>query len=117
MTGRRIKPIPSTRKRSGTTRMNRNQTPQSLKHVLKNVIGRLGIEEKLEETRVIEAWQEIAGQAVNAVTQRVWVHQERLYVKVTSSAWRQELYMQRRAWLLRLQEHTGSKQISEIVFR
>ncbi len=90
---------------------------KSLGDALGDVINQLGIKRKLDETRTIEAWYQIAGATVNEVTESVWIERKKLLVKVSSSVWRQELHLQRHAWLKRLNEEAGVNIVTEIVFR
>ncbi len=97
--------------------MARNRSPQPLGDVLKVLIDRMGLRPGLDKARVIETWAAIAGPQINGVTHSAWVKGARLYVKITSSAWRQELHMRRRAWRDRLNGELGQDLIDEIVFR
>ncbi len=90
---------------------------KSLGDALGGVIDQLGIRRKLDETRAIEAWHQIAGATINEVTVSVWVERKKLLVKVSSSVWRQELHLQRSAWLKRLNDQAGANVVQEIVFR
>lgn len=92
-------------------------TPQPLGDVLKDVIDRLGMREKIDEARVIETWAAEAGDRINSVTESVWMKGDKLFVKISSAAWRQELHMNRRAWKDRLNEALGREIVGEIMFR
>ncbi len=94
-----------------------HKSPQSLGSVLSSLIDTLGIQRKLNEARAVEGWAVLAGNQINAVTDSVWIKGDKLFVKITSAAWRQELYLRRREWCERLNEHLGSPIVSEIVFR
>jgi predicted nucleic acid-binding Zn ribbon protein len=91
--------------------------PRPLGEVLKEVIDQLGLQDKIDEARVIELWAAIAGDDINRVTESVWMKGATLYVKVTSAAWRQELHMNRRQWRDRLNGEFESDPVEEIVFR
>jgi predicted nucleic acid-binding Zn ribbon protein len=91
--------------------------PRPLGEVLKEVIDQLGVQDKIDEARVIELWAAIAGDDINRVTESVWMKGATLYVKVTSAAWRQELHMSRRQWRDRLNGEFESDPVEEIVFR
>jgi len=91
--------------------------PQSLGKVLQRVIDRLGMREKIDEARVVEAWAVVAGDRVNGVTESAWMKGDTLFVKISSAAWRQELHMNREAWRERLNEHLGRAIVGEILFR
>ena len=90
---------------------------QPLGDVLKEVIDRLGIRQEIDAAQAIEAWATIAGPQINGVTDTVWVRGGKLFVQVSSATWRQELHLQRRTWLNRLNDQLGSRIVQEIVFR
>ncbi|WP_258096528.1 DUF721 domain-containing protein [Salinibacter sp. 10B] len=92
-------------------------SPQPLGDVLKEVIDQLGLQEKIDEARVVETWATIAGKDINGVTESVWMKGSTLYVKITSAAWRQELHMNRRQWRQRLNGALDTDPVDEIVFR
>ena len=91
--------------------------PQPLGHVLQEVIASLGIERKLDEVRAIETWAALAGPQINAVTDSARMHGGKLYVRLTSAAWRHELHLQREEWQKRINEQLGATIVQEIVFR
>lgn len=93
------------------------QQPKRLGDAINDAIKHLGIQKKLDEAQVLEAWQEIAGGAIQEVTESVWIDREKLIVKVSSAVWRQELHLQRAAWLKRLNSVAGNNLVKEIVFR
>ena len=95
----------------------RSGQAQSLGDVLRDVISRMGIRRKLDEARMIDAWGEVAGPQVIAVTHSVWVKGRKLFVKVTSSTWRHELNLQRSQWKDRLNRHLEGEFVEEVVFR
>ena len=90
---------------------------QRLGDAINDAIKQLGIQKKLDQARVLEAWQVIAGRAINEVTESVWIDREKLIVKLSSAVWRQELHLQRAAWLKRLHSVAENDLIKEIVFR
>ncbi|PSQ96400.1 MAG: DUF721 domain-containing protein [Bacteroidetes bacterium SW_9_63_38] len=91
--------------------------PQPLGDVLEDVIEQLGLEEKMDEARVIETWAAVAGPDINGVTESAWMKGSTLYVKIRSSTWRQELHMNRRQWRTRLNDELDAELVDEIVFR
>lgn len=91
--------------------------PQPLGSVLEDLIDRMGLRRKLEAARIVEAWAVVAGPQINGVTDAAWVKGGRLYVRITSAAWRHELHLRRHAWRDRLNDHLGARLVEEIVFR
>lgn len=98
------------------SRYDSNQ-PQSLGDALDEVIERLGLEDKINETNVIETWAEMAGPKINAVTKSAWMKNDKLFVKITSPAWRHELHLSRGNWCDRLNDRLDEPKVDEIVFR
>ena len=92
-------------------------SPRPLGDVIKEVIDELGIEEEVDEARVVEAWAGLAGDKINSVTESAWMKGSTLYVKITSAAWRQELHMNRRKWRERLNGAFEKDPVDELVFR
>jgi len=94
-----------------------SNTPRPIGDLLAKVISGLGIERSLDEARMVEAWADLAGPAIIAVTHSVWVRRGKLFVKVTSATWRQELHLQREDWRRRINAHVGADLVKEVVFR
>lgn len=97
--------------------MSFHNSPQPLGNLLNTVIDTLGIRRELDEARTIEAWAALAGPRINSVTDAAWVRGSRLFVKITSAAWRHELHLNRRDWCARLNEQLGAELVDEILFR
>lgn len=91
--------------------------PTRLGTVIKKVIDELGVRQKIDEARVVETWAAVAGPQINSVTESAWMKESSLYVKISSSAWRQELHMNRRQWRRRLNDQFERDVVDEIVFR
>ncbi|WP_228702800.1 DUF721 domain-containing protein [Salisaeta longa] len=94
-----------------------NNRPEKLGHVLGDLIDRMGLRDGLNEGRVLNAWEQVTDARIRAVTQRLWMKNDTLYVKISSAAWRQELHWQRRTWRTRINEHLGEALVGEIQFR
>lgn len=94
-----------------------SNSPQRLGAVLQELIDRMGYREKLDAVRAVETWAYLAGPQINGVTDRVWVHGRKLFVKVRSAPWRHQLHLQRQAWCERLNQELGGRVIDEVVFR
>lgn len=97
--------------------MSTNDGPRPLGEVLKEVIEELGVQQEIDEARVIETWAFVAGTQINEVTESAWMKDSTLYVKITSAAWRQELHMNRRKWRDRLNGELEAELVDEIIFR
>jgi hypothetical protein len=63
----------------------------SLKEALSSMIGELHIEDKLHEVQIRDLWRELLGDAVASNTLKMSLNEGVLWVKVNSSALKQEL--------------------------
>ncbi len=87
-----------------------------LRAVLEELIDRLGYRAQMDEARAVEAWPLVAGTAIAGVSEKTWMRDRKLFVKVRSAPWRHELHLQRDAWRDRLNHHLGGNVVQEIVF-
>ena len=62
-------------------------------------------------------WSQVLGSAVQAYTKELYIHNQVLYVKVTSSVLRHELFMNRKSLVHRLNTHVKAQVITDIIFR
>ena len=76
-----------------------------------------GIETPLNEYRLIQAWGQVLGAAVRSYTKELKIYTQVLFVKVTSSVLRQELQMNRKSLVRKLNDHVKAQVITDIVFR
>lgn len=97
--------------------MRRRRFPQSLGSVLQEVISSFGIEDKLYQGQIVATWQEIAGERIGREVEKTWVKEGKLFVRIKSPVWRQELHLNRDSWCRRLNEELGEDRVKAIIFR
>ena len=97
--------------------MSRSGTSRPLSEVLEALVDRMNIRSRLDEAKVVDTWRQLAGPELCAVTDGAWVRGQKLFVRVTSAACRQELHLDRSGWRDRLNRQLGAERIEEIVFR
>ncbi len=95
----------------------RSRIPQRLGDVLSELISRSGMSRGIDEARAIEAWDAVINQPLRAVTEKVWVRNGVMHVKITNSTWRAELHLERNAWKDKVNASVGKKVIRSIEFR
>ena len=91
--------------------------PQPLGAVLAELVERYGYRDRFDAARAVEAWPAVAGEAIAARTEQVWMRHGALHVKVDSAVWRQHLQLQRAAWRERLNDYLGGGVVDEVQFR
>ena len=84
---------------------------------MQDLIQDMGIGDKLEDARALQAWSDVAGDQINNQTKRTWIKKGKLTVVIASSVWRHELHLQRSQWLRRVNEALGRDYVKELVFR
>lgn len=96
--------------------MRRGET-KSIAELVRAMCREEGLETPLNEYRLINAWSQVLGPAVSSYTKSLQIHNQVLFVKVTSSVLRQELLMNRKSLVRRLNEHVKALVITDIVIR
>lgn len=89
----------------------------SLAEALKDYIKEMNFQEKLDEINLLNYWSEIAGKAITSRISKIYVKDNILYVKVSSSVVKNELLMLREILRKRLNEKAGREIIKEIIIR
>ncbi len=97
--------------------MTRGSKPRPLSEIMPERVESLGASGRFLDATIISTWQDLSGSRVSLATEATWIEENRLFVKLSSASWRQELHLQRRTWCRKLNEQLGRDEIKEIVFR
>jgi len=89
---------------------------ESLKNAIKNAVIKTGIDSALKQERAVFLWEEVVGRVVAKATEALSVDKGVLIVKTDSPTWRQELHMQKKEIINKINKKIGSKAIKEIRF-
>ncbi len=101
---------------TATQKMRRSKTI-SLAEAMKDYLKEMNLEGKLLEVSILNSWEEVVGKAISSRTSKVYIKDQILYVKLSSSVARNELLMLREALREKLNEKAGREVIKEIVLR
>ncbi len=96
--------------------MKRGET-KSIAELVRAMCREEGLETPLNEYRLINAWGDVLGDAVSSYTKDIYISNQVLYVTLTSSVLRHELFMNRKQLVRKLNEHVGAAVITAIIFR
>ena len=102
--------------RRGDLYVKRATKPQPIGDVLTGVLEDAGMLRQFERLGVLEAWPEIVGEQVAAVTRARSVEDTTLVVEVRSSAWLMELDMMKGDLVKRVNEHVPETPLARIAF-
>ena len=81
---------------------------QSIDDLLSHFLRQQGLETPLLQRRLIDAWDDVAGQTVARYTSEKFIKNQTLFVKISNPAVRSDLSMIRTQLIKRLNEAVGS---------
>lgn len=86
-------------------------------NLIRRYLRQQSLESPLNEQRLMNEWYELLGPTIGRYTENLSIRNQVLYVHFTSSVIRQELMMERKMLVRKLNEKVGANVISDIVFR
>ena len=87
-----------------------------LSAVLLRYLRESGLESPLNQYRLVQAWADVAGEAVAAQTRELAIRNQTLVVKIASPALRANLMMRRRQLVQHLTQTVRAEVITDIAF-
>ena len=94
----------------------RRSNSENISDVISQFIRLQGLETPLNQHRLISAWPEVMGEGISRYTRDIFIQNQTLHVKLSSSVIRSELMMQRQQLVQKLNEHVGAQVITDIMF-
>ena len=88
---------------------------EAIGDVLQRFLRQEGLETPLAQYRLIQAWPQVAGQAVANATTELYIKNQTLYARLTSAVLRSELMMQRQALAYALNQYVQAQVITDVV--
>lgn len=90
---------------------------ESIGSILKQWLRDNGYEHKVQEHSVPDYWVEIVGEAVARQAHVERIERGRMFVRVDSAVWRNELLLRRDDIIRMVNERFGTEVVKEIVLR
>ncbi|MBM4159689.1 MAG: DUF721 domain-containing protein [Ignavibacteria bacterium] len=94
----------------------RATTGKAIGEAVEELVEKLGIKKKLQEYEAVVRWEEIVGGQIARVTTATRITKGTLFVRVKSSAWRNELTMRKDEIKERLNNALGGEIVTDIKF-
>lgn len=88
---------------------------ESIDKVIKSVFESLGYGKKLKEMELIDAWKDIIGVSVANRTEKIFLNNGKLYVKVSSPVVKNELLMLKEGIKVALNSKVKADIVKEII--
>jgi predicted nucleic acid-binding Zn ribbon protein len=95
----------------------RRSNTQPLSEVLREYIREMRMDKKLKEVDALQSWEELLGKSVARYTRNIYISNKVLYVSLSSSVVKNELFMMREEIVKKLNENAGTEIIEKIVFK
>ena len=95
----------------------RHNDQQKIDDLLKSFVKENKLEKGLDKVNVEAAWRDLMGNGVNNYTNSVKLHQDTLYVKLSSSVLREELSYGKDKIVNMLNEALGKNLITKLILR
>jgi len=95
----------------------RKKNTESLREVIQQVLREQRLDGKLNDKHIIEAWPVVLGKNISKYTTDLNIKNKTLYVSLSSSVLRHDLFLSRGEIKNALNRHVGHEVINDIVFR
>ena len=95
----------------------RHNDQQKIDDLLKSFVKENKLEKGLDKVTVEAAWRDLMGNGANNYTNSIKLHQDTLYVELSSSVLREELSYGKEKILSMLNEALGKDLISKLILR
>ena len=95
----------------------RHNDQQKIDDLLKSFVKENKLEKGLDKVNVEAAWRDLMGNGVNNYTYSVKLHQDTLYVELSSSVLREELSYGKDKIINMLNESLGKNLITKLILR
>ena len=95
----------------------RKRNTESLREVIDQVLKSNHLDKKLNEKHVLDAWPKVLGENIKQYTTDISIKNRVLYVSLSSSVLRHDLFLSREQIKNSLNSEVGAEVIKEIIFR
>jgi predicted nucleic acid-binding Zn ribbon protein len=95
----------------------RKKNTELLSDVIRQVLKETHLDRPLNEKRIVDAWPLVLGDNIMKYTSGISVKNKVLYVTLTSSVLRHDLFLSREEIRKSLNKQVGAEVIVDIVFR
>lgn len=92
------------------------KSPEKIGNLLDSILSERGYKTICKEYDVISKWKEIVGEKIALVTECTRIEDGKLYVKVSSSSWRNEIVYLKTEILKKIKKDTDCTTVFDIVF-
>jgi len=99
-----------------TGRQGPKRDPEALSKIIDLAFSRFGLNGEINKYKFVLHWAEIVGQEIAKRSRPEYIKGSTLVVKVTDSAWSQELSFHKKVIISRLNKFLGKDEIADVLF-
>lgn len=92
-----------------------NKEDLNMKNAIEKWLDTLRLRQKYNESSIVNAWPDIIGRPIANRTQKIYIHNKKLYIKVESAVVKHELSLMRKQIIGRVNEHVGRVVVEDLV--
>tara|TARA_B100000508_G_scaffold138385_1_gene134361 strand:+ start:46851 stop:47153 length:303 start_codon:yes stop_codon:yes gene_type:complete len=94
----------------------RNKEDQKVGEIIDKMFKAYGLSDKMKEMDIVNGWEEIMGKAVSNRTEKVFISNKVLHIKLNSSVMRDELSHGKQVIIERINQYAGENIIDDVWF-
>lgn len=94
----------------------RNKEDQKIGEIIDKMFKAYGLSDKMKEMDIVNGWEELMGKAVANRTEKVFVSNKVLHIKLSSSVMRDELSYGKQVIIERVNQKAGEQMITDVWF-
>jgi predicted nucleic acid-binding Zn ribbon protein len=89
--------------------------PQNLHEAIEAMMKHFNLEKKYREKQVLAYWHEMMGESVSKRTKELYLHDQKLFVRISSAPLKQEIVLMRSKIIAKLMLKFGEVLVKDIV--
>ena len=94
----------------------KNSNELSLKDAINNLLKAYKLDEGLNETKLLNSWEHVAGKMITKHTTKTYIRNKTLYIQLDSPALKHELSFAKTKLIKTLNDKVNQQVIDEIIF-
>jgi hypothetical protein len=99
-----------------TAQKSKKQEVGTVKEAVDDLINVLSLKDKFNQISTITAWKQIMGESVARRTQKIFIDDHKMFIKIESASLKNELMMAKSRILLQLNQITNEGVLDDLVF-
>jgi predicted nucleic acid-binding Zn ribbon protein len=94
----------------------RKQNDIKLGDALTELMDTYKLTAKLNEIKLVESWPKVLGKVIGNHTEKIWIKNNQLFVKLDSAVLKNELMYSKSKIVVSLNEFVGTEVVNDLVF-